>query len=399
MALHLARLFKQAGWRVLAAESMAYPLLSFSNAVERCFSLPGPNQDENGFIQGLVSLIQEYEVDWLIPTCEETFFISKHYRRLSSYCRVLVGEWDILQRFHHKGNFIADLQQAGEWVPKTTVIRHPQEWRRQVQNIPFPAILKPVYSRFGTQVRFLNKPSDEPPVSLKRGWVLQKRIAGSQICAYGVSQRGRLTAYSCYHLQFAAGIGSAITFCHAEEPEVFAWVKRFVKRHRYTGQISFDFIRSTEDGRLYPLECNPRTTSGVHLFTGEDLVQAMVGDPPFAIVTPDPRTKTMLALPFALYGWKKGNLRAWLTTFVTHRDVIFDWNDPKPFFGQAQSLRHLWKEARKQGVPLLQFTTRDIEWEGGETDGTGDGGDRISRTSLGTSSAPLGAGSNRIGAK
>ena len=42
VALHLARLFKGAGFRVLSAESMKCSLLSFSNAVDRCFSLPGP---------------------------------------------------------------------------------------------------------------------------------------------------------------------------------------------------------------------------------------------------------------------------------------------------------------------------------------------------------------------
>ena len=72
MALHLARLFKGAGFRVLSAESMKCSLLSFSNAVDRCFSLPGPVADETGFVEGLASLIREQGVDWLIPTCEET---------------------------------------------------------------------------------------------------------------------------------------------------------------------------------------------------------------------------------------------------------------------------------------------------------------------------------------
>ena len=91
MALHLARLFREAGFRVLSAESMKYPLLSFSNAVDRCFSLPGPAADEAGFVEGLASLIREQGVDWLIPTCEETFYIAKYRRELESYCRVLDG--------------------------------------------------------------------------------------------------------------------------------------------------------------------------------------------------------------------------------------------------------------------------------------------------------------------
>src|SRR5690606_40776450 len=102
VALHLARLFREAGFRVLSAESMKYPLLSFSNAVDRCFSLPGPAVDEAGFVEGLASLIRGHAVGWLIPTCEVCFFVAKYRRELGSFCRERAGELDILVCIPHQ---------------------------------------------------------------------------------------------------------------------------------------------------------------------------------------------------------------------------------------------------------------------------------------------------------
>ncbi|SFF70597.1 Predicted ATP-dependent carboligase, ATP-grasp superfamily [Planifilum fulgidum] len=396
VALHLARLFREAGFRVLSAESMKYPLLSFSNAVDRCFSLPGPAVDEAGFVEGLASLIREHAVDWLIPTCEETFYVAKYRRELGSFCRVLADDLDTLARLHHKGVFIEELNRAGELVPKTAVVCDLSDWRRAVEEIPFPAVLKPAYSRFATQVHFLEEPAAEPPVSLDRPWVLQERIPGPQFSTYAVAQRGRLTAYSCYRRVFRVGTGSSITFRHEPEPLLYRWTERLVKRYRYTGQIAFDFIRSDEDGKYYPLECNPRATSGIHLFTDASLVEAMTGNPP-ACAFPDLGVKAMLGIPVLLYGWRQEKPRKWLKTLATHRDVIFDRRDLLPSLGQGISLLYLFMTALRRRIPLLKLTTWDIEWEG-EEDGKGTDHRRngISRTSPGPAPEAVGAGGDRF---
>ena len=156
----------------------------------------------------------------------------------------MTDDLDTLARLHHKGGFIEELKRAGELVPKTAVIRDLSDWQRAVEEIPFPAVLKPAYSRFATQVHFMEEPAAEPPVSLDRPWVLQERIPGPQLSTYAVAHRGRLTAYSCYRRVFRVGTGSSITFRHEAEPSLYRWTERLVQRYRYTGQIAFDFIQS-----------------------------------------------------------------------------------------------------------------------------------------------------------
>jgi catechol O-methyltransferase len=44
------------------------------------------------------------------------------------------------------------------------------------------------------------------------------------------------------------------------------FTRRFASAHKLTGPLAFDFIRSTIDGELYAIECNPRTHTAVVLF-------------------------------------------------------------------------------------------------------------------------------------
>src|SRR5690606_41449517 len=105
---------------------------------------------------------------------------------------------DTLARLHHKGVFIEELNRAGELVPKTAVVCDLSDWRRAVEEIPFPVVLKPAYSRFATQVHFLDEPAAEPPVSLDRPWELQEPSPGPQFSPFPVAQRVLVTASSAY---------------------------------------------------------------------------------------------------------------------------------------------------------------------------------------------------------
>ena len=100
-----------------------------------------------------------------------------------------------------------------------------------------------------------------------------------------------------------------------------AWVEHFVRTVRFSGQIGFDFIEDVT-GQVHAIECNPRATSGIHLFhPGDGLVRALL-EPEVLLnedieVTPQPgKDKAMLALPMLGSGIRqlqgsRGSLRAW----------------------------------------------------------------------------------------
>ncbi|MNT73537.1 hypothetical protein D3C72_2122550 [compost metagenome] len=76
----------------------------------------------------------------------------------------------------------------------------------------------------------------------------------------------------------------------------------------------------------------------------------------------------MLSLAMGLYALPTvrslSQLGAWSKAVTTSREILFDWQDPRPALGQVASLAELWRTSRRHGVSLLEASTWDIEWNG-----------------------------------
>ncbi len=202
-------------------------------------------------------------------------------------------------------------------------------------------------------------------------WIAQELIEGTPICTYSVAQHGRLTAHTAYRSDFTAGQGATIAFQHLDHQGAFDWVQRFVAAVGFTGQIAFDFIE-TSDGKVLALECNPRATSGVHLFSSHPEFACAFLDDSTPCLTPSKDDSVMLSTGMLVYGLRTAvtnrRLRKWLSTFFSSRDVIFDFLDPLPFLLQWRSILAYLKLARNRGLSLLAASTYDIEWNGEKKD-------------------------------
>jgi hypothetical protein len=228
-------------------------------------------------------------------------------------------------------------------------------------------VLKPEFSRFGTQVRVLEP--DEPLPELKGRWVVQEFIAGRALCTYGVAQQGKLLAHAAYAPDFTAGAGAAIYFAPLQHPALQAWVQDFVAAEGLTGQVAFDVIEAA-DGTLYPLECNPRATSGIHLFAPADRLDRAFLEGASQLITPRPEARAQIALAMWVYGLPPAaqagprRLFAWGKALGEAPDVVFRWDDPMPAVEQWLVFAELDRRARLAGITALEASTADIEWNG-----------------------------------
>jgi len=151
-----------------------------------------------------------------------------------------------------------------------------------------------------------------------------------------------------------------------------AWVSRYTAMDGFHGQIAFDFIE-TEEGKLFPIECNPRTTSGIHLLAGQpELFSALLRPEALRdkVVQPMPGKRAMLSLPMLAVGFT-GRLPwhaypAWLAKWLRAADVTFRWYDPLPCLEQLFMLLDMRRTAAAKHLTLIEATTCDIEWHGGE---------------------------------
>jgi len=366
VTLELARLFYNAGHTVFVADSVPWQLCQTSKAVTRTFLLPPPNRQFAQFSDELEELVTREEIEWLIPTCEETFFVALVKPRINELCRVFTETIATLHPLHHKWHFILHAQLLGLPAPPTELVSSSEQAAQLIAGGQ-QLVFKPVYSRFATQTVICpTRPDQLPPISQNHPWVAQQYLPGRAICTYSVVHTGHITAHSAYAVEFTAGQGAAIYFKAEDHAPALNWVRRFMLNTRFTGQIAFDFIETGPD-QVMPIECNPRATSGIHFFDSQ-LAEAFL-DPNYPTLLPPAGQSAKLGLPMLLYGLPKirswAEFLAWRTAFFTSRDVVFSRQDPLPgLLSQWLSLAYFLSLSAKQRISPAAASTLDIEWNG-----------------------------------
>ncbi|ANF95507.1 hypothetical protein [Paenibacillus bovis] len=475
VALELARQLHAGGHTIYVAESAAYHLCRTSNAVTASFRLPPPRQQPEAYLEKLSQLLVELEIQLLLPTCEEIFYIAHGYEQLNRICRVLSPPLESLRPLHHKGDFIRQVRQAGLAAPVTRLITDAVAWQQAQQSIrkwvqsveslpedlvdptwlqqpvatnadmPIsslqaskpsrfadkslstvqtpsagragcqaedkdgsecsdgiydgPVVLKPAYSRFASRVlmpaffrqlyRDRGRRTDRQstlsaavPASLSAAepWIAQRYLEGGNICTYSIVHEGVVVAHAAYRSQYRSSqAGASVHFEALDGADTLAWVRQFIEGQQrtqgneFSGQISFDLISSAVDQQLYPIECNPRTTSGVHLFRPEDGLELALLCPDQLvaaqrIIQPQPGSRAMLTLPMLISGWRQRwsgqDWKRWFAAMRGTRDAIYHARDRGPYIEQFRLVRAAWRLSRQQRISVTEALTHDIEWNG-----------------------------------
>lgn len=361
--LELARAFRRAGHTVFMAESTRGHLSEPSNSLTKNFLVPPSRQETENFLDALEKIVHENKIDLVIPTCEEVFYVAMGRDRFPAFVEPL----DKLRQLHSKWDFIQLAQWLGLPVPETMVIETEADLSSAFERWP-RLVLKPVYSRFSS--RSLIQPTyqqAEAVISFDSCWVAQEFIPGKQVCIYSVCHRGHVAAHTAYRSDLTAGQGATILFRHVNHAASFDWVTKFVAANEFTGQIAFDFIE-TAGGKIFAIECNPRTTSGVHLLARDPKFPETFLNPAASYIIPADDFSVQLWIGMLVYGLpsalKKKEFKKWWQAFKSSKDVIFRRDDPIPAFLQFRSILSYLQLARREKISLLEASTFDIEWNG-----------------------------------
>lgn len=363
VALDLARILKVAGHNVICADSL-YPTISkFSSYVDAHYKLPSPVTKLDRFALEIEKIVQEEKIDLLIPMCEEVVFISKIRLQLS--CDVFTMDFSTIEALHNKWSFYRWVKNFSIQPPKTWLIQNEQD----LVNLPANSklVFKRIYSRFSAHLIVKEKEEKLPSLlhDPKNPYIAQEYIEGEKLCSYSVVREGKVTAHSEYKALQSIGRGSAIAFVSTYSEKVFSFVCDFVKKINYTGQISFDFIRKN-NGELYCIECNPRATSGIHLFEkNSDLSNSFVGQKVGCNFAKLGLYKRELL--FSLwYGLKQGDI-----SFSDFSKILFKGKSPlfwskdiKPFLWMPYLLFHITKMTVAQKKGFHEVMSRDLEYNG-----------------------------------
>jgi hypothetical protein len=364
--LEWARAFDAAGWQVTTGDSLRWPVARFSRASHRFLRLPEPRPDPSGWIAALAQAVRTRGIDLVLPTCEESFYLAHGRDRIP--CRVLTVDFPLMHRLHHKGWFAQMIRGWPVEAPETHLLQTPADLAAFTD--PAGWVFKPAYSRFASHTLLRPQPARLRAIrpTPAQPWVAQRFAPGREHCSFSLLVDGRLTAHACYHPRYRVGRGSGIWFEPSDPPPVRAFLEHFGAQTGYTGQVAFDFIELA-DGRCVAIECNPRATSGVHLFDDQHpaLVAALLGGPGVLTPTSAPRQVALAMLLFAVHrhGLATGFWRDWRNG----RDVIVRPGDHGPLLAQVPGLLEIVGRAIRRRSSLLAAATADSEWNGQPLDG------------------------------
>ncbi len=367
MALHLARLLAGAGHTITLADSLRYPIAAASQLGVSYARIPPFAIEADAASQALAHLIETQSIEVVIPTCEEVLHLASLWSADPPSATLFAPSFPKLVEAHNKHRFIEICRNIELEVPRTHLLESEDDvkpFRSSANSFVF----KPVWSRFGSDV--LLRPKKHSLRRLKptraRPWVAQEFLDGTEVCVYALASAGELLALSAYRPLVRTGNGAAVSFEPVDPWVARHFVQTFVQATEWTGQVSFDLME-LNDGRILPLECNPRATSGLHFFDdGAAFAKAMLeGLEEIEPSITAPQTVLLALLAYGLPKLLQKQRRAeFLDALCRSQDVLNVKGDPLSWHKQARSAAEFAGLALRHRISLERASTWGIEWNG-----------------------------------
>lgn len=346
-SLQLARSFKRDGYRVILCETPAYAVTA--HRFSRCVDLfvTTPQSDAPDYAARIAEIVDHEGVDHYVPVCSPVASRPDSLARktLDAKCNVVHPTPDSIEMLDNK----FQLAQAAHAIGLGACQSHWITDAREVLEFDFASqrrnyILKSI--AYDSVRRLDLTPLPRPtfdetrsfvaclPISMQSPWVLQEFIAGKEYCTHSTVRNGELRLHIC-----CESSACQVNYDSIDDREIEDWVRRFVSHYRLDGQISFDFMRADDDGKIYVIECNPRTHSAITAMHDHPGVAK-------AYLSDEPQTETIRPLESSkpTY-WMAHELwrivtqlhrpaKVWqrLKVIAVGKDAVLDWYDPVPFF-------------------------------------------------------------------
>lgn len=345
---------------------MDSPIAAASPMVKGALKTPNARENPKDFGLSLRNFCITKKIDFVIPTCEEVFFVAATKKALPSHTKVLAPELGLLRKLHSKIDIygLTDASQIG--IPDYEVKSSEQLIQGSSELKDW--VLKTEFCRFGVGVKI--SPSLETVKKFceeaeNSRFIMQKKITGKEFCTYSFAIDGKLVAYSCYLPKYRLKDSASFYYEPYKNPRAETFVSNFVKRHNITGQISFDFIENNDD--TYLIECNPRANSGVHNLDPTTFADALFGNNgELCAQTRNPHFLKPIMVYFIISNLireQSWNIQ-WIRDMRRGKNVFSQGHREKIFSSQIKFLWELFRICRTKGVKFVEASTADIEWDG-----------------------------------
>ncbi|KAH9819416.1 hypothetical protein DFH28DRAFT_23899 [Melampsora americana] len=323
-ALSLAKAFRRLNpeHRVILVDSKNWSFISpsrFSTSTTRHYFSPSIVKRPEEYKRFVIDLIRSEEVDYWIPCsfafstiidCEIAEEVHKS-SNLDCFCWTPMKE--IAETLHEKDRFMSlcdELQMDFPHCSKPLLsvneamsFLYPDD--SEIKNHPegfndWVYILKPIQfvhasertdltllprstkeetkrillSKFQTKSLNFSSQTDPHGQPNQALYILQRFINGSEYCTQASVYENQIKSFVCCKgSDMVMRYEDVRRLSNHQKVSILAenWTKTFLSKlnqsnSRYDGHLSLDFIYEESEGRLYPIECNPRVHTAVTLF-------------------------------------------------------------------------------------------------------------------------------------
>ncbi len=352
VAIEWARIAQREGHLVTFVDSLKNPLGRYLKATNY-IRVPSPRFTFEEYKQQILTLISEH--DLIIPTCEDIFYVTKAVQDTKFKHKVFAPDFDLLLGLHNKFT-VQNYLNKNVKFPKTRILTNADQIDYSNQN----SILKPVFSRFGTQL--VTKININETISIDITdtfpWVQQEKIFGEYICNYAVIEQGSIISHVVYRPRYLVNNAASTYFEYIDNVNCNSFIKEFAELTKFTGQVAFDFIEN-EKG-LFVIECNPRGTSGLHLISNQieitDTGLQAKNSRPFESC----RVGKSIIYMFGVSSLLNGTLKDLLKDYKKSKDVIKDI----PFMAQLLAFGEIFIIKLRHKISFAEATAHNIEYNG-----------------------------------
>ena len=374
-ALDIVRKLGSAGHTVYASDTYSGAVGSHSKYLAGHFVTAAPRTATDAFIADVSKIVEDHDIELIIPTFEEVFYLSARAADLPAGVKLFAGSFDKLAQLHDKASFKRLVIEAGVPVPETVVVTNEDELHAAIDRFP-KYFARAAFSRGGVALLTNTGPlegkmevADCHPTP-DQPWLVQPFVDGPMVCTYSVIVDGRVTAHCTYRAPEQWASSTGITFLAVDSTDTLAYTQRIIDTldPNFTGQLSFDFVDN--DGDLYAIECNPRPTNGVILLTTEEFNLAITGETAEPIVVePGVERQITLAVLADAFTEPLKHLKTSLHDLIHVKDVGAGWHDSIAMMWSPATLVHGAKLSHGTRTRLLAALGDDIVWNGENIDG------------------------------
>jgi hypothetical protein len=368
-ALEIIRAIHTEGAEIWAADSLRITPASVSRFVTGYLYFPSPALSFKRFSEFICDAVHKLGIELIIPVSEEIFFLAALKEALAPAI-LFAPPLDQLRMLHSKWDILNMATECNIRVPHTLRATSRQELSEALEEIP-NSILKPEFSRGALEVFFPpHHKLDIDEISKTRPWLVQEKLAGREISTYCVTHKGRVLIQSMYVPLYRVGHGASLYFLPIHLPNVALFVTAFARKHSLTGQFSFDIMEDS-NGSITLIECNPRTTSGVHLMPPDSHWGGVFwGDEVLGVCThTQPCTAKFAVLLFhTLPALREKRWKVLIADLLVARDSLFSVDDALPVVASYLSVLEILWHSRAWSVSGYRAFTHDLEWNGSADD-------------------------------